>query len=158
MPCSLLLCLPGGATGKVRKRYAILQKILLVEESNRLRRECNFSLRKAGEELGAPFSVLSRWTKDIENLRASSRANRKAGHRKAILDGSEGQLASIEEELLQWVFARREQGINVKHMLISFKASALLRATFGDKSFNAKLKAVTRFMKKHDYVYRRATN
>jgi hypothetical protein len=158
MPRSLLLRPPGGATGKVCKRYAILQKILLVEESNRLRQECNFSLREAGEELGAPFSVLSRWTKDIKNLCASSRANRKAGHRKAILDGPEGQLASIEEELLQWVFARREQGINVKHTLILFKALALLRATFGDKSFNAKLKAVACFMKKHDYVYRRATN
>jgi hypothetical protein len=103
MPRSLLLRLPGGATGKVRKLYAILQKILLIEESNRLRRECNFSLREAGEELGVPFSVLSRWTKDIENLRSSSRANQKAGHRKAILDGPEGQLASIEEELL-WLW------------------------------------------------------
>jgi hypothetical protein len=46
----------------------------------------------------------------------------------------------------------------VKHTLILFKASALLQATFGDKSFNAKFKAVACFMKKHDYVYRCAIN
>jgi hypothetical protein len=27
MPCSLLLCPPGGATRKVHKRYALIQKI-----------------------------------------------------------------------------------------------------------------------------------
>jgi hypothetical protein len=52
MPHSLLLHPPGGATGKVRKWYALIQKILLLEESNRLWRECNFSLRRAGEVLG----------------------------------------------------------------------------------------------------------
>jgi hypothetical protein len=34
----------------------------------------------------------------------------------------------------------------------------LLRATSGGKSFNAKLKAIACIMKKHDYVYRHATN
>jgi hypothetical protein len=33
MPHSLLLRPPGGATGKVRKRYAIFQKILLIKEA-----------------------------------------------------------------------------------------------------------------------------
>jgi hypothetical protein len=34
----------------------------------------------------------------------------------------------------------------------------MLRETFGVKSFNAKLKSVARFMKKHNYVYRHVTN
>ena len=34
----------------------------------------------------------------------------------------------------------------------------MLRETFGVKSFNAKLKSVARFMKKHNYVYRRVNN
>jgi len=34
----------------------------------------------------------------------------------------------------------------------------MLRETFCVKSFNAKMKSVARFMKKHNYVYRRVTN
>ena len=41
----------------------------------------------------------------------------------------------------------------MKHTLVSLKTSLLLQETFGSKSFNAKLKAVACFMKKHDYVY-----
>jgi len=37
-------------------------------------------------------------------------------------------------ELLQFVFAKREQGINVRHTIVAFKALALLRDTFGPKS------------------------
>ncbi len=38
-------------------------------------------------------------------------------------------------------------------MLVACKASALLCDTFGPKSFNAKLKAVSCFMWKHNYVH-----
>jgi hypothetical protein len=61
-------------------------------------------------------------------------------------------------ELLQFVFAQREQGINVRHTLVALRASSLLHDTFGPKSFNAKLLAVKRFMRKHNYVYRASTN
>ena len=71
MPRSLLLRPPGGATGKVRKRYALIQKILLLEESNHLQRECNFSLRRAGEVLGVPSPLLSKWGKEVAMIRAA---------------------------------------------------------------------------------------
>ncbi len=54
MPRSFLLRPLGGLTGKTRKRYALFQKIMLVEESNRLRVEQNFSICRAGEVLGMP--------------------------------------------------------------------------------------------------------
>ncbi len=60
---------------------------------------------------------------------------------KALLDGPAGQLAPIEEELLGFVFTKREQGINVKHTLLACRASGMLRQTFGPKSINAKVKA-----------------
>jgi hypothetical protein len=37
MPRSILLRPPGGASGKVRKRYAFIQELMLLEESNCLR-------------------------------------------------------------------------------------------------------------------------
>ena len=51
MPRSILLRPLGGLTGKTRKRYALFQKIMLVEESDRLRVEQNLSIRRAGEVL-----------------------------------------------------------------------------------------------------------
>ena len=153
MPRSLLVHPKGGATGKVRKRYAVTEKIMLHEEYVRLRLDRNLSISAAAEELGIDRSVLSRWNKDITRLRAN-----KKSRKLAIADGPHGQLHSIEEELLQWIFARREQGIGIRHTLVAFKASALLRSTFGPKTFNARYKAVQRFMRKHKYVYRQRTN
>ena len=158
MPRSLVLRPLGGLTGKTRKRYALFQKIMLVEESDRLRLEQNFSLRRAGEVLGVPFPLLSKWGKEVARLRAAIQARRRSRDRKAVIDGPASQLESIEDALLQFIFVKREQGVNVKHTLVACRASGILRETFGGKSFNAKLKSVARFMKKHNYVYRRVTN
>ena len=158
MPRSLLLRPLGGLTGKTRKRYALFQKIMLVEESDRLRVEQNFFIRRAGEVLGVPFQLLSKWGKEVARLRAASQAKRRARNRKAVIDGPASQLESIEDELLQFIFVKCEQGVNVKHTLVACRALGILRETFGAKSFNAKLKSVARFMKKHNYVYRRVTN
>jgi hypothetical protein len=153
MPRSLLLRPLGGLTGKTRRRFALFQKIMFVEESNWIRVEQNFSIRRASEVLGVPFPLLSKWGKEVARLRAAIQAQRQARNRKAFFDGPASQLESIEDELLQFVFAKREQGINAKHTF-----SGMLHVTFGVKSFNAKLKSVARFMKKHNYVYRRVTN
>ena len=76
MPRSLLLRPLGGLTGKTRKRYALFQKIMLVEESDRLRVEQNLSIRRAGEVLGVPFQLLSKWGKEVARLRAAVQAQR----------------------------------------------------------------------------------
>jgi hypothetical protein len=120
--------------------------------------EQNFSIRQAGEVLGVPFPLLSKWGKEVARLRAAIQAQRRARNRKAFIDGPASQLEFIKDELLQFVFAKREQGINVKHTLVVCRASGMLRETFGVKSINAKLKSVAGFMKKHNYIYRHATN
>ena len=159
MPCSILLRPPGGASGKVRKRYALVEKLMLIDESNRLRRECNLSLRKAAEVIGVPFQVLARWHKELPTICAAIADQPRARNKKSILDGPASTLlGSIEMELLQFMFAKREQGINMQNTLVACKALALLRDTFNPKSFNAKLKAVARFLRRHNYVYRRATH
>jgi hypothetical protein len=131
---------------------------MLLDESNHLRRECNLSLRQAAQVIGVPFQVLARWHKEVPRIRAAITDQPQARNRKAIIDGPASTLESIEMELLQFLFTKREQGINVRNTLVACKASALLRDTFGPKSFNAKLKAVTCFMQRHNYVYRRATH
>ena len=159
MPRSILLRPPGGASGKVRKRYALSEKLALLAESTRLQQDCNLSLRRAAEVVGVPAQVLSRWQKEATAIHAAIANQPKTRNKKAIFDGPKGTLlGSVEMDLLQFVFAKREQGVNVRHTLVACKASSLLRDTFGPKSFNAKLKAVSRFMRKHNFVYRRTTH
>ncbi len=156
MPRTILAQPPGGATGRVRKRYAIRQKLQLIEECNRLHRVENLSLQGAAAAMSIPHTILVRWSKARPRLVAS------LGRKKAISDGPVGQLDCIREELLQWIFARRKQGIAVTMSHVVYKASSILRKqqenAFQDKGFEARLGAVTCFLAMYDFVYRKKTN
>ena len=159
MPRTIIARPPGGASGKVRKRYAIRQKLKLLEECSRLRRSMNLTLRGAALEIGISPCLLVRWTNQRHRYEAS------LGKKKAICAGPVGQLDSIKEELLQWIFARREQGIAVTMSHVVYKATSILShlqadggGGFKDSCFTARLSAVTRFLAKFDFVYRTKTN
>jgi hypothetical protein len=96
MPRSLLVLPKGGVTGKVRRRYAVIKKIMLLEEWGRLQLERNLTLRAAADEVGVNVCLLSKWTKDVEWL-----CTNKKSCKHALVNGPNGQLHSIEEELLQ---------------------------------------------------------
>ena len=115
MPRTILVRPPGGATGRVRRWYAVHEKLKLLEECNRLRRLENLSLQGAAAVMSIPHTVLVRWTKARPRLIAS------LGRMKAICEGPVGQLDCIREELLQWIFARREQGIAVTMPHVVYK-------------------------------------
>ncbi len=106
--------------------------------------------------MSAPHTVLVRWTKARPRLIAS------LGGQKATCEGPAGQLDCILKELLQWIFARLEQGIAVTMPHVVYKASSTLRhqqeAAFKDKVFEARLGAATCFLAKYDFVYRTKTN
>jgi hypothetical protein len=57
-----------------------------------------------------------------------------------------------------WIFSWREQGLSIRNTIVLLKASEMLRDTFGAKNIIAWLKAVARFMRKQNYVYRQKTN
>jgi hypothetical protein len=157
MPHTILVRPPGGATGRVRRRYATREKLKLLEECNRLCQVENLSLRGAAAAMCIPHTVLVRWTKARPRLISS------LGRMKAICEGPVGQLDCIRVELLQWIFARREQGIAVTMPHAVYKASSILQQhqqenVFEDKGFEARLKAVSRFLTKYNYVYHTKTN
>jgi len=83
---------------------------MLVEESGRLRVEQNLSIRRAGEVLGVPFQLLSKWGREVAQLCAASQAKRRARNMKAVINGPASQLELIFDELLQFIFSKREQG------------------------------------------------
>ena len=153
MSRTLLICPRGGATGKVRKRYAIVKKIMLLDEVEQIHQEGNLSLQGAAAEIEVNLCLLVKWTKELPKLQAHTRLNKLA-----VVDGPNGQLHPIEEELLMWMFAKHEQGIQIRHSIIALRASLMLQTTFGSKSMNAKIHVVTRFMRKHNYKYCQKTN
>jgi hypothetical protein len=153
MPRTNILRPPGGALGKVRQQYAVVQKLLLLEECDCLRHLHGLTLRGAAAEFGVPICLLSKWTKELPRLQAHARLKMRA-----IITRGKDQLHLIEDELLMWIFYRCEQGLSIWNTVILLKVSGMLRDTFGAKSRIAWLKVVARFMRKHNYVYRQKTN
>jgi hypothetical protein len=147
MPRTILVRPKGSATGIVRKGYAHLQKIQLVEECGRLRAVHNLSLRGAERVLGVNHALLIRWTAKLPALKATYGKIRKSANK-----GHGNQLGTFKFEMLVWVFACGEQGIVVTLAQVVFKASALLHS-FGAKTFEARFQAVSCFLGQHGYVY-----
>jgi hypothetical protein len=92
-----------------------------LEEAYCLCQEGNLSLRGAAAELGVRHSLLVKWTKELACLQSTPRSKKWS-----IFDGLNGQLHSIERELLMFILSQREQEINVKHTLVCLKASLML--------------------------------
>jgi hypothetical protein len=145
---------PGGASGKVQQRYAVVLKLLLLEDCHRLWQvHAGLSLHGAAAELGMPVCLLLKWTKELPRLQTHARSKKHA-----ITPIGIDQLHPIKDELLMWIFLQCEQGLSIQNTVILLKASGMLRDTFGAKSRVARLKAVARFMRKHNYVYPQKTN
>mgnify|MGYP006169580703 CR=1 FL=1 len=139
--------------GQVQKQYAIIEKIMLLDEVERIHWEGNLSLQEVVAEIGVHQSLLVKWTKELPKLQAHTRSNNLA-----IVDGPNGQLHPIKEELLMWMFAKCEQGIQIRHSIIALRALSMLQTTFGSKLMNAKILASVYFVRKHSYMYHQKTN
>ena len=140
MPRTILVRPKGGVTCVVRKQYAHLQKIKLMEECRLLWAVHNLSLSGAVRVFGVNHTLLIRWTANLPALKATQGKLRKSADK-----GHVGQLITFKFELLAWVFARREQGIIVTESQVVFKASALPHS-FGAKTFEACFQAVNCFL------------
>ncbi len=125
----------------------------------------NLTLSGAALEKGLSPCLLVRWTNPRHLYEAS------LGKKKAICDGPIGQLDSIKEELLQWIFARREQGIAMTMCRVVYKVMSVLShlqedggggggasSSLKDSCFIVRLSAVTHFLRKFNFVYQTKTN
>ena len=92
----------------------MIEKIMLLEEYGRLQSKRNLSLNGAVVELGVNKCLLSKWRKDIARLHANQKSCKRV-----LCNGPDGQLNSISDELLQWIFARCKQGIGIRNTLVS---------------------------------------
>jgi hypothetical protein len=86
-----------------------------------------------------------------------NKLDRRAPTKKSGNHGPEGQLNSIGDELLLYVFEMRKTGMQINYLLVLFKTASLSQS-FCTKSFNTQNLAIKCFIKRHSYTYRMGTN
>ena len=99
---------PGGESGQRRVRYTARRKYSLLATARRLRLGGK-SLNRAAAELHVSASNLSKWEKvgvgTMDPKDKLFKSKKMCSH-----PGPPGQLATIDEPLLRYVFEQREQG------------------------------------------------
>lgn len=136
---------------RVCNRFSIRDRIAALKWCSRKTSLEGWSQRRCGHRLGVDPRSLRNWHFCYTAML------------KAKMDvlslcvGPKSQLMEIEDELLKFIFERREQGFAVSRKAVVMKASKLL-PMFSVKSNMAKYSAVRRFLNKHDLVYRVGTH
>ncbi len=92
---------------------------------------------KSATVAGINVATLRDWTSQLPELRERAK---KESAKKSFNNGPAGQLDSVKDVLLMWMFGRRQQGVVVDVTHVVFKASSFLRTSFGLKSFELESK------------------
>jgi hypothetical protein len=152
MPRSIILRppAPGGASGVKRRRYTAREKIAIVSKICSIKRETNCSYRQAAALIGVSHTLVFHWHALRE--RFNNIDIKKLPHY-SDYEGHCGQLESVKDKLLAWIFKRREMGLDVSTLSIIIKACCLL-PLMEQKSALARYFVTRRFSEKHSIVYR----
>ena len=150
MPRSIILRPPGGDSGIKRKRYSAREKIAILAKIRRIKRETGLSYRKAAASLGVSHTLVIHWCALRELF---DNIDLKRLPRYSVAHGPCSQLEGVTEELLMWIFERREIGLVVS---IIIKACCIL-PIMEQKSALARVMVMRRFLKKYSLVYHMGT-
>jgi hypothetical protein len=146
---------PGGASGKICIRYTARRKYGLLAAARRIRVGGN-SLNRAAKELRVSAANLSKWEKarvgDMDPKDKLFKSKKMSSH-----PGPPGQLSTIDEPLLRYVFEQREQGLVVDTLSVVLRAS-FLSPEFREKSFTARCSVVKRWLVAHSMRYQMGTH
>jgi hypothetical protein len=123
MPRLIVLRTPGGESGIKHKRYTAREKIAIVGKIRRIKLETNVSYRQAAALVGISHTLVIRWHALRERY---INIDIKKLPRYSAYHGPCGQLESVKEELLTWIFERREMGLVVSTLSVIIKACCLL--------------------------------
>lgn len=134
-----------------RNRYSIRERVSVLKWCARKTSSEGWSQRMCGRRLRIDPRSLRNWHRQYAAmLEVKSDVL-------SLCMGRRSALEQISDELLQFIFERREQGFAVSRKAVVMKASKLL-PEFSVKSAIAKYSAVRRFLKRNDLVYRVGTH
>ena len=153
MPRLISLRPPGGASGIKRVRYSNRDKIAILSKIRRIKQDTGLSYRKAAALVGVSHTLVFRWSALRERF---NNLDIKKLPRYSLAHGPCSQLEGVKEQLLAWIFERREMGLVVSTRSIIIKACCIL-PLMEQKSSLARLMVMRRFLKKQSLVYRMGT-
>ena len=143
----------GGVSGKSFRRYTINEKLVFIRLLGEL---CHSGTSKANaaRALNIPLSTIEKWMKEgtILQLHAAPQKALKSGH-----PGPNHQLDAFKDEILNWIFEHREQGVCITVNAVVVHACSLSHE-FAIKTWKVKARSVSRFLKKWGYVHRLGTH
>jgi hypothetical protein len=99
--------------------------------------------------------MLERWCRQVNQLKEQAKLASKS---LSMGTGPVGQLESVQDQLHEWLFEKREQGMAISITHVVWKAQKFIGPEFATKSFNAKFHATQRWQRRFKYVYRMRTN
>jgi hypothetical protein len=114
------------------------------------------SLRGAAKEFNVQANQIRRWRKQF-GTRSNSLQNRNMNAR-SVCRGRVSLLEPFEDEILQWLFSLREQGMPVSIGMVVLKARKLAGSVFRSKSEEAQYMICYRFLASHKYGIRIGTH
>ena len=153
MPRSIILRPPGGASGISRVRYSSRDKLAIISKIRRIKQDTGLSYRKAAAQVGVCHTLVYPWSALRERF---DNLDIKKLPRYSLAHGPCSQLEGVKEELLAWIFERREMGLVVSTRSIIIKACCIL-PLMEQKSSLVRLMVMRRFLKKQSLVYRMGT-
>ncbi len=129
------------------------EKIAITAKIRRIRWETNCSYRQAAALIDVSHTLVIRWHATHERF---NNIDIKKLLRYSTYQGHCGDLDSMKEELLTWIFERRETGLVVSTLSVIIKACCIL-PPMQQKLALARYWVVHRFLKKHSIVHRMGT-
>ncbi|KAI2504168.1 hypothetical protein MHU86_10282 [Fragilaria crotonensis] len=142
------------ARKKGRRRFTIQEKASIIRTVARLMEQHGMTRREACEDLNINPGMHWAWTKSIDAMLEVKKNNIKA---KCIHRGKDSCLTQHKQELLQFIFELREQGMAVSVPMVSIKAAGISEQ-FRMKSKDAQYHSARRFIRSQGLVFRLGTN
>jgi hypothetical protein len=102
----------GGALRRMRVWYIARCKLALLTMAKCLQDKEGISLRKSAEHVQVSAGLLVKWEEHFSLGNNPIKVLLK-NKKKSIHPGPLGQLKPLEEELLKYIFEKREQGIKI---------------------------------------------
>ncbi|KAI2489412.1 Pogo transposable element with KRAB domain [Fragilaria crotonensis] len=144
----------GEARKKGQRRFTIQEKASIILTVARLMEQHGMTLREACEDLNINSGMHWAWTKSIDAMLEEVKKNNIKA--KCIDRGKDSCLTQHKQELLQFIFELREQGMAVSVPMVSIKA-AQISEQFRMKSMDAQFHSARRFIRSQGLVFRLGT-
>jgi hypothetical protein len=135
----------------VKKSYTIKYKLDVISVASE-KLATGDTVRSVADFFELQPSQLRRW---LKNESAYKNINSSAA--KSTCGGRSSSLDVIEEQLLEWIFEMREQGLALTYRMVQIKSASLL-PTFRRKSDWSQYQCVRRWLQSHRFVIRCSTH